>query len=254
MNFVVWDLLFNIVRRNDAASQAANSKQPDGLRQIASGVPAGEVGSSSTFHIAQEAKVVVEDDNMNENIAQAMSLLLAARGRVLTLSEQRVSQLHQLSSFRTDVFWLQLLVPAIPQLFKPPMITSSDLGPLISNNPTLAHPVIVALLTQPPSKLTSLGLSTYLDVLKHMPPTLSSIDLLGRLLHDPTEITDFTTGGRITVADLICIEVLGRFIHESINWLDNAEREEREGLVSDDRFAKGVQNVGGFNLDLLQTN
>jgi hypothetical protein len=134
------------------------------------------------------------------------------------------------------------------------MITSSDLGPLISNNPMLAHPVIVALLTQPPSKLTSLGLSTYLDVLKHMPPTLSSFDLLGRLLHDPTEITDFTTGGRITVADLICIEVLGRCIHESIQWLDNAEREEREGLVSDDRFAKGVQNVGGFNLDLLQSN
>ena len=77
-----------------------------------------------------------------------------------------------------------------------------------------------------------------------MPPTLSSFDLLGRLLRDPTEIPDFTTGGRTTVADLICVEVLGRFIHESINWLDNAEREEREGLVSDDRFAKGVQNVG----------
>jgi hypothetical protein len=207
----------NIYDTNDAASQAANSKQPDGVRQIASGAPAGEV-----------------DDNMNENIAQAMSLLLAARGRVLTLSEQR------------------LLVPAIPQLFKPPMITSSDLGPLISNNPMLAHPVIVALLTQPPSKLTSLGLSTYLDVLKHMPPTLSSFDLLGRLLHDPTEITDFTTGGRITVADLICIEVLGRFIHESINWLDNAEREEREGLVSDDRFAKGVQNLCRFYNSLLK--
>jgi hypothetical protein len=124
------------------------------------------------------------------------------------------------------------------------MLTSLDLAPLISNNPTLAHPVVVALLTQPPSNLTSIGLSAYLDVLKHMPPTLSSFDLLGRLLRDPTEIPDFATGGRTTVADIICVEVLGRFIHESINWLDNAEREEREGLVSDDRFAKGVQNVG----------
>jgi hypothetical protein len=124
------------------------------------------------------------------------------------------------------------------------MITSLDLAPLVSRNPTLAHPVVVALLTQPPSKLNSHGLSAYLDVLKHMPPTLSSFDLLGRLLRDATEITDFTTGGRTTVADLIRLEVLGRFIHEGINWLDNAEREEKQGLISDDRFAKGVQNVG----------
>ena len=43
------------------------------------------------------------------------------------------------------------------------------------------------------------------------------------------------------------VEVLGRFVHESINWLDCAEREEREGLISDDRFAKGVQNVCFFS-------
>ena len=46
-----------------------------------------------------------------------------------------------------------------------------------------------------------------------------------------------------SVAELVRVEVLGRFVHESINWLDCAEREEREGLISDDRFAKGVQNV-----------
>jgi len=141
-------------------------------------------------------------------------------------------------------FTLQFLRPAIPLLISPPMVTSLDLAPVISNNPTLAFHLFIALLTQPPSKLTSQRLSAYLDVLKYMPPTLPSFDLLGRLLHDPTEITDFTAGGRTTVADLIHVEVLGRFIHESINWLDNAEREEREGLVSDDRFAKGVENVG----------
>lgn len=118
-----------------------------------------------------------------------------------------------------------------------------DLHPLIANNPTLAYPLFIALLTQSPSKLNSQSVSTYLDVLKHMPPTLPSFDLLGRLLRDPTVITDYTTGGGTTVANLIHVEVLGRFIHESINWLDNAEREERDGLVSDDRFAKGVQNV-----------
>jgi hypothetical protein len=135
------------------------------------------------------------------------------------------------------------------------MITSLDLSPLISNNPTLAHPIVVALLTQPPSKLNSHGLSAYLDVLRHMPPTLSSFDFLGRLLRDPTEITDFTTGGRTTVADLIRAEVLGRFIHESINWLDNAKQEEIQGLISDDRYAKGVQNVGiSTSITCSQTN
>ena len=50
--------------------------------------------------------------------------------------------------------------------------------------------------------------------------------------------------GYSTVADLVLMEVLGRFIHESINWLDRAEREAKEGSVNDDRFTKGVRNVG----------
>lgn len=50
--------------------------------------------------------------------------------------------------------------------------------------------------------------------------------------------------GYSTVADLVLMEVLGRFIHESINWLDRAEREANEGTVNDDRFTKGVRNVG----------
>lgn len=43
---------------------------------------------------SSEAYVTPEEDLWNENIAQAMKLLLAARGRVLTLSEQRVNYLH----------------------------------------------------------------------------------------------------------------------------------------------------------------
>lgn len=119
------------------------------------------------------------------------------------------------------------------------MITSFDLGPIISHNPNLAHPLFIALLTAP----NCTSVSTYLDVLKRLPPTLPSFDLIGRLLQEPTVIADFTTGGRTTIADLLRTEVLGRFIFESINWLDAAEREEREGLISDDRFPKGVQNV-----------
>ena len=78
-------------------------------------------------------------------------------------------------------------------------------------------------------------------MLPFLPPSLTSMDVMGRLLHDKTFINKIP--GYSTVADLVRMEVLGRFIHECINWLEHAEREEKEGLISDDRFAKGVQNV-----------
>lgn len=130
------------------------------------------------------------------------------------------------------------------------MITSVDLPSLISNNPILAHPLLIGLLTYSSSPQSSAedeeeseGPYLYLEVLKHLPPTLPSFDLLGRLLRDATTLPDFTTGGRTTIADLVRTEVLGWFIHESIAWLDKAEEDEREGNISDDRFVKGVQNV-----------
>jgi hypothetical protein len=65
---------------------------------------------------------------------------------------------------------------------------------------------------------------------------------------------DSITGGKVTVADVVRMEVLGPFIHQCILWLDRAEREEREGLISDDRFAKGVQNVIISYVTILVTN
>ncbi|THH02374.1 hypothetical protein EW026_g488 [Hermanssonia centrifuga] len=158
-----------------------------------------------------------------------MALLLAARDRVLTLAEQRV------------------LGPLIPQLTSTPIITSHDLPPLIAHNPTLALPIMTSLLSQP-------SIVTYLDVLKHLPPTLPTLDLLGRLLRDSTSITDIATGGRTTVADLVRTDVLGWFLHESMQWLDWAEEEERAGNISDDRFAKGVQNLCRFYNSLIKLN
>lgn len=117
-----------------------------------------------------------------------------------------------------------------------PLITSHDLPPLIAHNPTLAHPILTALLSQP-------VIDTYISVLRHLPPTLPTFDLLGRLLRDPTVIIDETTRGRTAIADLVRNEVLGWFLHESMLWLDRAEEEEQAGTISDDRFAKGVQNV-----------
>jgi hypothetical protein len=117
-----------------------------------------------------------------------------------------------------------------------------DLPPIVSYNPNLAYKLVVALLMAPPNNLAQ-GIFLYLDALTSLPPTLPSFDLLGRLLREPSTIPDPSTGGKTTITDVIRSEVLGRFIHESIRWLENAEREEREGHVSDDRFAKGVQNV-----------
>jgi hypothetical protein len=120
------------------------------------------------------------------------------------------------------------------------MITSVDLVPFISHNPILAHQLFVFLITA--STLSDAEThvpvtSNLIEILPFLPPILSTFDFLGRLLHDSTRI------GNTTVADIVRTDVLGRFLHESVNWLDRAENEEKEGLISNDRFPKGVQNV-----------
>ncbi|KAF9814630.1 hypothetical protein IEO21_04993 [Rhodonia placenta] len=179
-----------------------------------------------------EDRMTQERDQEAQRLSDGMALLLAARERVLTLSEQRV------------------LLPTLPQLTNPPVITSIDLPSLIMNNPTLAQPLLAGLLSSAPS--TGQHSSLYLEVLKHLPPTLASFDLIGRLLRDTTLVPDVTTGGKTTIADLVRIEVLGWFIHDCIAWLEDAERQEREGNISDDRFAKGVQNLCRFYNALIR--
>ncbi|KAK0451208.1 uncharacterized protein EV420DRAFT_1561488 [Desarmillaria tabescens] len=172
--------------------------------------------------------ITAEEDAANEGIAHAMKLLLDARERVLTLSEQRT------------------VTPSIHALTSSQMITPLDLAPIITNNPNLAHPLFVALLSTGPSE-SNLP-SPFLDILSSLPPTLPSFDLMGRLLREPT----MSANGSITIADLVRTEALGRFVHECINWLDQAELQEKEGLVSDDRFAKGVQHLCRFYTSLIK--
>jgi hypothetical protein len=81
------------------------------------------------------------------------------------------------------------------------------------------------------------------DALIHLPPTLNSFDVVGSLLRDKTPMTLRTTGMPTTVGEAVKSETLGYFLHGCVSWLDKAEVEEREGLVSEDIFAKGVQNV-----------
>ncbi|KAI0334169.1 hypothetical protein GY45DRAFT_1295506 [Cubamyces sp. BRFM 1775] len=168
------------------------------------------------------AAASAERDREREKVSHAMTLLLTARDRVLTIAEQR--------------------------LVSPPVITSVDLPDIIANNPSLAYPLLNALLAADSEQ----GPDTYLDVLRHLPPTLPSFDLMGRLLRDTTTVTDVATGGRTTIADLVRTDVLGWFIHECVSWLDRAERDQREGNISDDRFAKGVQNLCRFYNALIK--
>lgn len=128
------------------------------------------------------------------------------------------------------------------------MLTTLDLAPIIAHNSALAHPLFVALLTQSFGPNENVLPSPCLDVLPFLPPTLPSFDLMGRLLRDPTPCS---ANGYTIVRQLVRSEVLGRFLRESINWVDRAEAQEREGLISDDRFAKGVQNVGFLSVSIL---
>lgn len=128
------------------------------------------------------------------------------------------------------------------------MVTSMDLPPIVGHNPTIAYHLILASLTSGPKNTQSQGSYVFLDALKALPPTLPSFDLLGRLLQNTCIVVDAATGGKTTIADVIRAEVLGHFINENIKWIDAAEGEERDGQVSDDRFAKGVQNVSEHRL------
>ena len=134
---------------------------------------------------------------------------------------------------------------------------------MIALNPALGHPLVVQLLGNAAgSELNiSFARSDVLDMLRRLPPTLPSFDVMGRLLRDQTTVralddgrpftdSDMNNTGAIggsfrktTIADLVRIEVLGAFVLNSISWVEQTEKEALQGLVSDDRAAKGVQNV-----------
>ncbi|KAF8836159.1 hypothetical protein BDN67DRAFT_974559 [Paxillus ammoniavirescens] len=228
-NLILDEENFSETNASEPVISAISSLQGDSEAQVYTAK-----GRPSPAAQTVEAQVSPEEDEKNERIAQAMKLLLAARERVLTLTEQRI------------------LTPLISNLTSPTMITSMDLPPIVAHNSNLAYQLFIVLLTSASSNTQSQGPSAYLDVLKQLPPTLPSFDLLVRLLQDTSTVIDPVTGGKTTIADLVRVDVLGRFIHECIKWLENAEREERQGLVSDDRFAKGVQNFCRFYSSLLR--
>ncbi|KAJ2916342.1 hypothetical protein MD484_g4033, partial [Candolleomyces efflorescens] len=170
-----------------------------------------------------------ERDKQNERLLQAVKLLLAARERVLNLAEVRA------------------LVPVLSEVATSRMVTSLDLAPIVAYNPTIAHPLFVGLVSNPNPE--SNNPMPFLEVLPYLPPTLPSFDLMGRLLRDQTFIK---VAGYSTVADLVRIEVLGLFIQQCIHWIEQAEREQQQGLISDDRFEKGLQHLCRFFMSLIK--
>ncbi|KAL5478838.1 hypothetical protein ACEPAI_2115 [Sanghuangporus weigelae] len=192
------------------------------------------------------------NDPKLEFMEHGMRLLLAACQRVLSLSEQRV------------------VVLALPHFAPHTVVPLHALPPLFALNPALGHPLVVALLnaSSTGSFNASFTRSDVLDVLRQLPPTLPSFDILGRLLRDPTlipaveSIGDDAMGGeygqgmngvpKTTITDLTRSEVLGAFILNSITWVERFESQAKDGLISDDRAAKGVQNLCRFYNSLIK--
>lgn len=144
------------------------------------------------------------------------------------------------------------------------MITSLDLAPIISHNPTLGGALCVCILSGPPYALAlpqkdkavaridpqNASKEGCLSVLSDLPPTLPSFDLFGRLLRDDTPVQfgsdandDRIGGHRFMVGDVIRVYALGAFLQNCIAWIESAAEEERAGNFSDDRVSQSVANV-----------
>ncbi|KAJ4485351.1 hypothetical protein J3R30DRAFT_3438969 [Lentinula aciculospora] len=232
--------------------------------------PANKAGSGQSFGTNNYAEGNVNDtsrpttfipaseDLENAVISRGLALLLAARERVLSLSERRT------------------LEPIFHTLAASDIITPHDLSSIVTFNPDVAFPLLVELLTasiSSPSNFLDL-----LDVLPYLPPSLSTFDIMGKLLRDtrlipipnaiphlllvdrPDDAQNHRSGSRIPLGTLIRYQVLARFIHECIERL---EKEEKERLSlegpggtgdGDDAWGRGVRNLCRFYLSLIKLN
>lgn len=187
----------------------------------------------SSAELSSRSKITPDEDNEMVQISRGTSLLLVARERVLSLFEQRI------------------LKPLLPKLANPPVVTSEDIPPLVSKNPSIAAPLLISLLASSSFSSSHIQAMCF-DALIHLPPTLNTFDVVGILLRDKTPMSLGTARIPTTIGEAVKVETLGYFLHECISWLDTAEVEERQGLVSEDIFAKGVQNLCRFYYSLIK--
>ncbi|KAF9073976.1 hypothetical protein BDP27DRAFT_1416667 [Rhodocollybia butyracea] len=208
----------------------------------------GNSVSSSTARI-----FTASEDPESAAITKGMTLVFAARERVLSLPERRA------------------LEPILATIAASDIITALDLASIVMLNPSVAYPLFVELLAAFAS--SSSNFLDILDVLLHLPPSLSTFDFLGKLLRDmrlisiPSAISHLLhpkydqlddDNQRIPLGKLIQYQVLGRFIHECIERLDREERErislEGSGGSSDgdDTWGRGARNLCRFYLSLIK--
>ncbi|KAF5382813.1 hypothetical protein D9757_007313 [Collybiopsis confluens] len=216
-------------------------------------------GSSSNSHtdgnVLITKHIAPSEDLENVTITRGMTLILAARERVLSLSERRT------------------LDPILPALAALDVITPLDLASIVTLNSDVAYPLFVEMLIasiSSPSNYLEL-----LEILPYLPPSLSTFDIMGRLLRDtrlipfPPAIPLLRADGyhddqisdndeRIPLKNLVYSQVLGRFIHECIERLEREERERLEGpggnSDGDDAWGRGVRNLCRFYLSLIKLN
>ncbi|KIK66064.1 hypothetical protein GYMLUDRAFT_55925 [Collybiopsis luxurians FD-317 M1] len=223
-------------------------------------ISASKAGSGSAFNLntggSAPAANTSSEDFENAALTHGMTLILAARERVLSLSERRT------------------LEPILPALAALDIITPLDLTAIITLNSDVAYPLFVEMLiasVSSPSNFLDI-----LDVLPYLPASLSTFDLMGRLLRDtrPVPLPAATphlhlssenahrfeqmidNDDRVPLGQLVYSQVLSRFIHECIERLEREERERMEvsggSSDGDDAWGRGVRNLCRFYLSLIK--
>jgi len=212
-----------------------------------------ESGSSSSLQdsngrvspsVNGSAMISPSQDEAAEEFARGARLLLDARSRTLTLSERN------------------LVLALLPDLSHPSakVLDLSEVGHITSKNPSMRYPLYAALLTHhfADTRSAASGLERMEQMvadLRELPLSLNSFDMLGSMLRDETPIRDpVTPDGKTTIGVLVKREALGGFLSSCIQTVEWAEREEREGLVSDDRVARYVKGLCMFYGRLIETD
>ncbi|KAJ3922638.1 hypothetical protein F5877DRAFT_33248 [Lentinula edodes] len=229
---------------NDLYHLIVNSTSRDNYYTAARNAGSGTLfNTDSTTNTSRATTFVTPSEDLeNAVISRGLTLLLAARERVLSLSERRT------------------LEPIFPALAASDIITPRDLSSIVTFNPDVAYPLFVELLTtsvSSPSTFIDL-----LDILPYLPSSLSTFDLMGKLLRDARLIPIPNAIAHLLIINgkLIRYQVLARFMHECIERLEKEEKErtslEGSGGSSDgdDTWGRGVRNLCRFYLSLIKLN
>ncbi|KDQ18668.1 hypothetical protein BOTBODRAFT_52617 [Botryobasidium botryosum FD-172 SS1] len=180
------------------------------------------------------------EDPAQDNISR---LLVCARRRVLTLSEQRI---------------ISAAIPTLEIPYLVHLVPAHFLSDITGLNTSLAYHILVKIFCAKDIEWSSNPehnntynredvQESYLVALRQLGPTLQCFDLIGKLLATPSLV--YASGSSIwrhrhedlALGDLIFRDVVGGFISRCISILEHEESQEREGLRNEDGCARGVK-------------